>query len=644
MSFRLKKPEINCVAGKLSDGDFDPGADQVISPPDLSKATYGTLLRLLWGHIQPRRRVQVGLLVVLMLVSSLAELLTIASLVPFLVALSDPAGLWRQPWVRSAAEALGLGGPQQLILPITLLLMAASVVSAVIRAANLSVNARLSALIASDLGVEGYRRTLEQPYVVHLGRNSTEVITRLAYLGGISRGVLAPLLQGLSGLIVAVVLVVGLLAYQPTLALGLAALFLATYGAMARLNRRRLHRISVLSDQYNQRSLKAQQEGLGAIRDVLLDSSQSQFVHTYRQAQRPLMLLQAEADTVAGLPRFALEALGVVAIAGSVLWLLPRGGVVAALPAVGAIALGFQRLLPAVQQMYAASTYLGAYRDVLAGGLELLEQPSARKASVQLACANGCPEALPFQRGLQFRQVDFNHQGGVAVLQGIDLSLRPGEWIGLVGATGSGKSTLLDLLMGLLSPSRGEILVDGLPLEELSGAIDRRVAWQRHLAHVPQSIFLADASIAENIAFGFPPEKIDRERLIWAAGSAQAEEFISALPQGYETPVGERGVRLSGGQRQRLGIARALYKQANILVLDEATSALDTVTEQSVMNAIRSLGAEYTVIIVAHRLSTVTQCDRIIELKAGRIQAQGCYEELLRVSPSFRQLSRASQV
>jgi hypothetical protein len=186
-SFRLKKPELYCVAGKVSDGDFDPGAGQVISAPDLSKATYGTLLRLLWRHIQPRRRVQVGLLVVLMLLSSLAELLTIASLVPFLVALSDPAGLC-QPWVRSAAEGLGLGGPQQLILPITLLLMAASVVSAAIRAANLSVNARLSALIASDLGVEVYRRTLEQPYVVHLGRNSSEVITLLAYLGGISRG------------------------------------------------------------------------------------------------------------------------------------------------------------------------------------------------------------------------------------------------------------------------------------------------------------------------------------------------------------------------------------------------------------------------------------------------------------------------
>ena len=597
--------------------------------PDLSQARYGTLLRLLWGHIQPRRRVQLALLVALMLLSSFAELLTVASLVPFLVVLSDPSGLWRQPWIRSAAEALGLSGPQQLILPITLLLMAAGVLSAAIRAANLFVNARLSALIASDLGEEGYRRTLEQPYAVHLRRNSSEVITKLAYLGGISRGILAPLLQGLSGLIVAVVLVVGLLAYQPTLALALAAVFLATYGAMARLNRRRLHRISVLSDQYSQRSLKAQQEGLGAIRDVLLDRSQPLFVHTYRRAQRPLMLLQAEADTVAGLPRFALEAAGMVAIAGSVLWLLPRGGVVSALPAVGAIALGFQRLLPAVQQMYGASTYLGTYRDVLAGGLELLEQRSLPRELTQPASPLAQLEALPFEQGLEFRQVEFCHQSGGAVIQGIDLTIRPGEWIGLVGATGSGKSTLLDLLMGLLSPRRGEIVVDGLPLEEPGLSIDRRPAWQRHLAHVPQSIFLADASIAANIAFGVAPEHIDRDRLVWAACSAQAEDFIRELPQGFNTPVGERGVRLSGGQRQRIGIARALYKRADVLILDEATSALDTLTEQAVIDSLWELGQGHTVVMVAHRLTTISRCDKILEIELGKVKKLGTYQEII---------------
>jgi ABC-type multidrug transport system fused ATPase/permease subunit len=610
-------------------------AGELSLTPDLSRARYATLLKLLWRHLAPRRRLQLLLLVMLMLLSSFAELLSVASLVPFLAALSDPAGLWRQPWLRPLAMGLGLSSPQQLILPSTVFLMVAGVASAGIRAANLFVNARLSALIGSDLAVEGYRRSLEQPYVVHLGRNSSEVITRLAYLGGVSRGVLAPLLQGLSGLIVAITLIAGLLLYQPGLALGLALLFLLSYSSLAGLNRRRLHLISALSDHYSQLSLRTQQEGLGAIRDVLLDGSQALFVAAYRQAQVPLMLLQAQADTVAGLPRFALEAVGMVAISGSVLWLLPRGGVIAALPAVGAMALGFQRLLPAVQQMYAASTYLGAYRDVLAGGLELLEQPCAPAASPPSGAAASPSPPLTFQRSLELRGVAFRHPEGPFVLQGIDLTIAPGEWIGLVGTTGSGKSTLLDLLMGLLSPSLGEILVDGRLLQDRGRGIDRRHDWQRRLAHVPQAIFLADASIAANIAFGLPSEQIDQERVAWAATQAQAMEFIHALPQGLETPVGERGVRLSGGQRQRLGLARALYKKSDVLILDEATSALDGSTEQSVMDSLWRVGRELTVLMVAHRLSTLSRCDRIVEMHKGAIQAITSYKDLIRRRPEL---------
>jgi ABC-type multidrug transport system fused ATPase/permease subunit len=594
-----------------------------VSPtPELSQARYSTLLRRLWSHVTPRRRLQLGLLVGLMLLSSLAELLTVASLVPFLAVLSNPESLWRQPGVRGMAMSMGIGAADQLILPIALLLMAAGLISAAIRATNLFVYARLSALIGSDLAVEAYRRTLEQPYAVHLGRNSSEVITQLGYLGLISRGVLAPLFQGLSGLIVVVVLMTGLLLYQPTLAALLGGVILISYGALARFNRMRLKRISSRADQCSKRSQKAQQEGLGAIRDVLLDNSQETFVEAFRTSERPLRLLQAEADTVAGLPRFLLEGIGIIAIAGLVLWLLPRGGIATALPTVGAIALGFQRLLPAVQQIYGALSYLTAYRDTLAGGLALLEQPTVAQPTGASGPERGQqqPEGpLTFARTLCFAQVSFCHQNGQEVIADVDFTVRPGEWIGLVGPTGSGKSTLLDLLMGLLSPSQGQILVDGCPLEDRTRSLDRRKAWQCHLSHVPQSIFLADASIACNIAFGVPPERIDRDRLVWAATAAQGDGFISELPLGFETPVGERGVRLSGGQRQRLGIARALYKQADVLVLDEATSALDNSTEKAVMDSLWRVGKMLTIFMVAHRITTLERCDRIIAIRSGRI-------------------------
>jgi ATP-binding cassette subfamily B protein len=207
--------------------------------------------------------------------------------------------------------------------------------------------------------------------------------------------------------------------------------------------------------------------------------------------------------------------------------------------------------------------------------------------------------------------------------------------VGFVGSTGSGKSTTLDLLMGLLPPTEGALLVDGQPL---TGRYLR--AWQRTIAHVPQNIYLADTTLAENIAFGVPKVDIDAERVKQAARQAQVADFIESRPEGYEAFVGERGIRLSGGQRQRIGIARALYKQASILVFDEATSALDNATEQSVMDAIDGLDRDLTILLIAHRLTTVRHCDMIVELENGKVVAEGTYERLLESSPSFRAMAR----
>jgi ATP-binding cassette subfamily B protein len=221
------------------------------------------------------------------------------------------------------------------------------------------------------------------------------------------------------------------------------------------------------------------------------------------------------------------------------------------------------------------------------------------------------------------------------VLDDFNLTIRKGARVGLVGSTGSGKSTALDLLMGLLMPTQGELLVDGEPI------VGERIrAWQNTIAHVPQSIFLSDASLCENIAFGVPRNAIDLERVKQAARRAQIAEFIESRREGYEARVGERGIRLSGGQRQRIGIARALYKQASVLVFDEATSALDNATEQSVMNAIGGLDRDLTILLIAHRMSTVRRCDCIVELGAGRVVAQGTYEHLFESSPSFQKMVR----
>jgi ATP-binding cassette subfamily B protein len=265
--------------------------------------------------------------------------------------------------------------------------------------------------------------------------------------------------------------------------------------------------------------------------------------------------------------------------------------------------------------------------------VDLLDQPVAREWT------EPPPAPLAFRSSVRFEGVRFRYlPDGPWVLDGLDLEIPKGARLGLVGSTGSGKSTTLDLLMALLVPTEGEVLVDGEPVR---GARVR--SWQRTIAHVPQSIYLADSTLAENIAFGVPPAEIDHARVRRAAQRAQIAEFIETRPEGYGAFVGERGIRLSGGQRQRIGIARALYRQASVLVLDEATSALDNLTEQSVLEAIDGLDRELTIILIAHRLTTVRRCDRIVELEHGVVVGQGSYEELLGSSRSFRRMVEAAK-
>jgi ATP-binding cassette subfamily B protein len=279
-------------------------------------------------------------------------------------------------------------------------------------------------------------------------------------------------------------------------------------------------------------------------------------------------------------------------------------GMFAALPVLGALALGAQRLLPALQQGYAAWSSIIGYQFSTKEVLELLDQNLPIEASQPL------PEPLPFKKSIQFDSVKFRYTCEAPwVIDSLSFNIPKGARVGFIGKTGSGKSTCLDLLMGLLEPSSGRIAVDGIVLDRRN-----RRSWQRNIAHVPQAIYLADTSLAENIAFGVPSKNIDIKRVKEAARQAHIADFIESSAQGYQALVGERGILLSGGQRQRIGIARALYKQATVLVFDEATSALDHETEQAVMEAIEGLSADLTILIIAHRVSTLKNCTQIIEL------------------------------
>jgi len=579
------------------------------------------LLVRLWLHIRPLRRRQFILVLGLTVLSSFAEVVSLGAVVPFIGILTQPEVALKAPLMSGVVQAMGITSGADLVLPLAIFFAIAALAAGGLRLLLLWVSIRLGNATGADLGIEVFRRTLYQPYSVHIARSSNEIISGITQKVGTATSVLISVVTVVTSAALFVAIMMTLLAIDPVVAIIAALSFGFAYGAIAWLTRHRLERNSQHIAQEQTQVIKALQEGLGAIRDVLLDGAQNVYCDVYRRAVMQLQRAGGENTFINQAPRYAMEALGMALIAVLVLAMSCRtGGVAAVLPMLGMLALGAQRLLPLMQQFYGNWSVVAGSKAALIDVLGMLDQPLPEEANQPE------PVPLPLKNAIRFDNVHFHYGNtGPWVLNGINLVIPKGARIGFVGSTGSGKSTALDLLMGLLEPTQGEILVDGQPI---SHKFQR--AWQRSIAHVPQNIFLADTSVAENIAFGIPPDQIDYEQVHKAAGQAKIAEFIESRPEGYGAIVGERGVRLSGGQRQRIGIARALYKRASVLIFDEATSALDNETEQAVMQAIEALSENLTILIIAHRLTTLKNCTQIVEMGDGGIKRIGTYQEIMR--------------
>jgi ATP-binding cassette, subfamily B, bacterial PglK len=590
-------------------------------------------LKSLWGHLGARRRGQFLLLLVLVLATVVAEIVSLSAIVPFIGALAAPDKVMEYGVVARFAAFIGADNAQELLLPLTLVFAAVSLVAGGVRLLFIWASTRFTFATGADLSIEVYRRTLHQPYEVHIRRSSSEVISGIAAkIGGTMLGVLLPVTVFVSQALLIVAIIATLLIIDPMVALVSAVGFGSCYAIVSWITDGQLRRNGRHIAVEQTHVVKALQEGLGGIRDVLLDSSQHVYTAIYQRSDRLLRRAQGTNIFIAQSPKPMIEAVGMVLIAGIAYGLSTRpGGISEALPALAALALGAQRLLPALQACFSSWASIVGSESVLADTIELLDQPLDEEL------LRPAPPPVSMEQGIELKGVRFRYAPDAAwALDGLDLTIPRGARVGIVGGTGGGKSTTMDLLMGLLRPTEGVIAVDG---EALSRSRIR--AWQRAIAHVPQTIYLADATLAENIALGVPRDKIDLERVKNAARRAHIAELIESRPLGYDEVVGERGVRLSGGQRQRIGIARALYKEASVLVLDEATSALDNVTERSVMEAIEGLDRGLTILVIAHRLTTVRRCDFIVQIERGRVLAQGTYDALLEGSPSFRQMASA---
>ncbi|MER8823839.1 ABC transporter ATP-binding protein/permease [Mesorhizobium sp. M0991] len=568
-------------------------------------------LRELFAHVSRRRRRQLGPVLMLMLAGAVAEVVSLGAILPFLAVVSKPQEALASERLRPLLNALGLNTPMELVIAAAAGFALSAVVAAAVRLLLVWGSQKFVFAIAQELSVAVYRRTLHQPYAYHTAHNSSETLAAINKAQLVTNGLLVPLMQAASSAVIALFILLGLLFVDPVVALTSGLGFGLIYLLVMHFTKRIMRRNGGVIARAQKERVQAASEGLGGIRDVLLDRSQMVFIKRFSAVESDLRRTQGTNNFVAAAPRFVVEGLGLVLIAGLALMLSFRdGGLVAAIPVLGALALGAQRLLPLLQQVYYGWTSYMANGQSLRDVLDILQLPDAPHFA-----ASQNLDPLPFNRAITLEKIRFSYPvGSRPAIEDVSLVISKGTRVGFVGKTGSGKSTLMDIILGLLTPTSGRIIIDGVELSDAN-----RSAWQERIAHVPQAIYLSDGSVAENIAFGVSAEMIDHERVRHAAEQAELLDVIAALPHGYDSIVGERGVRLSGGQRQRIGIARALYKQADVLVFDEATSALDNETESAVMQAIDGLSRSLTVIMIAHRVSTLAKCDFIVELKDGRV-------------------------
>jgi ABC-type multidrug transport system fused ATPase/permease subunit len=564
------------------------------------------MLKKLWNHLSTHRKKQFWLLSVLMILASIAEIISVGSVLPFLGILTAPEEVYNHQFIQPLIQLLEVKKPEDLLLPLTGFFISAVFMAGVIRIALLYTMTKLSHITGADLSIEIYRRTLYQTYLTHVARNSSEVISGIINkTNTVIGGVISPTLTLMSASFLFLGIMSALFIINIEVAVTALVSFGFIYWAVARYTRQQVKENSQCIADNSTLVIKSLQEGLGGIRDVLIDGSQPFYCQLYRDADIPLRRAAGNNSFIAASPRYAMEALGMILIATLAYVLTQqKAGMTAAIPVLGALALGAQRLLPVLQQAYSAYTSIQASKASFQDVLYLLDQP----IPTQYNQSKIIP--LAFDKFIELNDVGFRYsQGGPWVLAGVNLRVNKGERIGFVGLTGSGKSTLIDIVMGLLSPERGAISIDGHVVRDKN-----RRSWQARIAHVPQNIYLSDSTIEENIAFGVDKDLINQELVKKSACQAQLSELIGQWENGYQTFVGERGVRLSGGQRQRIGIARALYKKADVLVLDEATSALDNETERLIMSEIDALDKNLTILIVAHRYTTLKGCDKIVKL------------------------------
>ena len=597
--------------------------------------TYRKLLDLM----DRRERRRFFLLLGMILVTSFVEMLSIAAILPFLAVVANPEIIDSNRILATIYTTFGFTSKNSFLIAIGTMSFLVLVFGMLFSIFTQYAISRFTAMRGFSIARRLMRGYLRQPYSWYLSQHSANIeATVLMEAPEVCNQCMMPAMRMIAQGAVAFFLVCLLVAAQPMAALAAAVLIGGTYVLIYMVVRKLLMRMGEQRQEATHAKFKIAGEALGGVKDVKLLGLEDAYIRRFDRPVYEEAIAFATMGVVSEMPRDALRAIALGGILFFVVFLLIRGdgNLATVLPILGLYAFAGLRLLPALQAIYYGLTSVRFSQPVLekihaemqAMRPYFAEDATALKGRVE-------PPAMRLRERLELVGVHYAYPNAErGALVGLDLSIPARTTVGIVGGTGAGKTTAVDLMLGLLRPQQGAVVVDGVPVTD-----EAVRGWQRSIGYVPQQIFLTDDTVVANIAFGIEPEAIDMAAVQRAARIAELHKFVTQeLPLGYQTTLGERGVRLSGGQRQRIGIARALYHDPDVLVLDEATSALDNLTERAVMDAVHNLGHEKTIIMIAHRLSTVRDSDCIFMLEKGRVVARGSYDELSETSAEFRKL------
>jgi len=535
-------------------------------------------------------------------------MVSLGLIVPFLGLLTNESYISSIPILNSFTSFMFEKYSLDIKLSVTLLFILMAIFSGSARVMILKFHSSMIIAIGSNFSLRILDYNLSQPYDYHLKTNTSEIIADIRERVDLTIfAVLLPTLVFFSNLIIATGIIVALIIINWQFALIIAAFFIPLYFIVVKYTRKTLNSNSLKIQFNQQKTIQLVQESLGSIKDIILNSNKDIYIKKYSYPDHALRAAQANNIVLSNSPRFILESAGLTLLALMAFFLMKdNSNWEMIIPSLGALALGAQRLLPILQQLYIAWASIIGFGTSSKNIIKSLDEAEINKNKI----INTNNEIIPFNKSIEFKKIFFSYYGTRSkVIEGLNFKIEKGDYVAINGKTGQGKSTIVDLITGFLSPTDGEIFIDGLKLNEQN--ID---AWQKNIALVPQTIFLTDESIIENICLGIQPDLIDLTRVKKCIKKVELEDFIETLPEKYNTLIGERGVRLSGGQKQRIGIARALYKNASILILDEATNALDKKTEKTVLENIKKTSKDLTIIIISHRLTTLSFCNNVIKL------------------------------